>query len=393
MPAPKPTALGTWLLGLDYFGPAPYVTPPTVPVDRLRELLTSHRRESLRVDELTRTDAPLGVLDGVKVGGTIDHSIHQTIRSTGTITHVRKAGDPAPEWPRRRIQPWYTLTDPVTAEQYAWPQGVFIPATPTEHHLDGEVVTAVDLYDKLLILDRNKVPHAWGYDAGTNPITAIADLITDTGETSMALTETTQTLSSTLTWDPGTSRLQIINDLLGAANYFSLWVDGHGQFRAEPNIPPSRRPIRWDFRDDRSSIYVPNWTHEADGFNVPNHVQIVGRADSEDPPMVANAYNEDPESDWSIPTVGATITHTQQDVDATDQVTLDAIAQRRLVELSQVTSKFQIQHAYLPDLALNDAVLLVNERHDTDALCVVQAMSIPTTTGGLVTTTLREVVR
>lgn len=357
----------------------------TAPVPR--RLLTGHRDEAWRVDLLTLDDAPLGTLDGVE-DGSFDYSIFDTIRSGGSLTVTGAAGV---DWHRVRLQPWYTLTDPATGSAHAWPAGVFIPAAPKDQHSDTATTVAVELYDKLLVLDQDKVLTTYTVDAGTVVTAAVRELVLSAGEEKIALTDSTETLSVPMVWEAGTTKLRIINDLLAAINYLSLWVDGHGVFRADPYVDPQARPVRWEHVDDDESIHSPDFTHDADGFNVPNVVVCIASTDGEEEPAVATARNEDPASPWSYQSRGRWIVHVETDVDASSAEVLGQIAARRLVELSQVTSTFELEHAWLPQ-DLNDAVVLRNEKADIQTRCVVQKFSVSMGTGDLVTTTLRAVV-
>src|SRR5690606_9088086 len=124
-----------------------------------------------------------------------------------------------------------------------------------------------------------------------------------------------------------------------------------------PYVAPQDRGIAWSFVDDDKRIHMPDFSHDYDGFNVPNEVVLVGQSDGDTPALVATARNTDPGSPWSIPSRGGSITHTETGVEATSQFVLDNLAARRLTELTQVSSTFEVQHAWVP-LELNDAVLL-----------------------------------
>lgn len=355
-----------------------------------RALLTGHADESWRVDLLTLDDAPIGPLEGVE-GGRLEYSVHDTIRSGGSL---RIEGAAGLDWNSVRVQPWYTLTDAATGAEHSWPLGVFLPATPKAQHTDTGTTVEVELYDKLLVLDQDKVTGTYTVDKGAVVTTAVRSLILSAGEEKIALTASAERLSVPMVWEAGTPKLRIVNDLLDAINYFALWVDGWGVFRADPYLAPRSRAVRWEHIDNDESIYDPSFTHEADGFNVPNMVVAVASTNGDDEALVATARNEDPTSPWSYPARGRWIVHHEDNVDATSAAVLGQIAARRLVELSQVTSSFQISHYWVPQ-DLNDAVMLRNEQADVSTRCVVQKMTVPwsaTEPGQLVTTTLRAVV-
>ncbi|MEE6295204.1 hypothetical protein [Georgenia wangjunii] len=362
-----------------------------------------HREARWRIDLLNRADEPIGTLGGMLTaedveggkhgvgGGSFEYSIHNVIRSTGSLTYIGEpvtAGGEPIDWHQVRIQPWYILSTP-TGEREE-PMGVFIPAAPKTAHTAAARTQDIELYDKLLTLDRAKVKATHTYPAGTVVTTAVAELIASVGETRVAVTESTETLSVPMVWGAGTTKLKIINELLEAANYLSVWVDGYGVFRADPYVRPSDRGTQWAFVDGAESIYLPDFTHDSDGFDVPNEVVLVATSDGETEALVGYAVNEDPESRWSVPNQGPN-TVTETGVEATSQAVLDNLAARRLVDLTQVASTFEIRHAWVPS-ELNDAVLFRRAQAGiTGARCVVQKRSFDMATGALVTATLREV--
>lgn len=363
-----------WLAGRESTYPRRQVDP-----------LVGHRSEAWRWDLLTLTDAPAGMLDGVE-GAQLDFSIHNTIRSGGSLTW---SGSDAPDWMRIRLQPWYTLAT-MDGDEMSWPLGVFIPAAPKVSYTDDGASVGVELYDKLLVLDQDKVEATHTEVAGAVVTERIRALIASTGEYLIAVEDSGETLSAPMVWEAGTSKLAIINDLLDAINYFSLWCDGYGTYRADPYTAPTSRPLAREFLDDEHSIYAPDFTHDRDDFNVPNKLVLVARSDGETEALISTATNVDPASPYSYPSRGRWLTHVETDVEATSQAVLDGIASRRLAEKAQVASTFDIEHALIP-LDLNALVAFRRSPAGIHAHAVVQKMSIDTATGALVATTLREV--
>lgn len=358
----------------------------------VRRVLTGHRVESWRVDLLAADDTPLGMLDGVS-GGSLDYSVHATIRGTGSLTVAGDAVTGVP-WHQVRVQPWCILTDPGTGQVHEWPLGVYLPTTPRVRHTDTGPAAEVELYDKLVVLDQDKLAETWTVDAGRVLTEAVAEVIAAAGETRVAITPSSATVATAMVWEAGTSRLRVVNDLLDAGNYFSLWADGYGVLRAAPYVVPARRGVAWDFHDDHESVYTPELDLEQDAFEVPNLVVLVGTTSGETEAPKAEARNEDPASPWSFQSRGRWITHHETGVEAASVTVLGDLAARRLVELSQVTATFEVEHAWVP-LALNDAVSLRNQGAGVDVRCVVQAQSLSWDTdnpGRLVRSTLRQVL-
>ncbi|WNN93667.1 minor tail protein [Arthrobacter phage CallinAllBarbz] len=345
--------------------------------------LSGHRSESWRFDVLDLADQKIGELDGV-TEGSFDFSTFATIKSSGSITCVA----PAVDWLRVRVQPWYTMT--ALGQSVSWPIGVFIPASPGVDYSAPGGVQTLELYDKLLILDQDRTDGTYSVSAGAVVTDVVRGILRGVGETRDAITDSAEKLKSAMVWEADTSKLKIVNELLDAINYFSLWADGHGVFHAAPYVAPGGRGIAWEFADDEHGIYSPDFTLDADTFNVPNRVVQVSTSDGETPALIGEARNEDPASPYSYNNRGRWITRVETEVEATSQAVLDALAQRRLVELSAVTETYEIEHALIP-LELNDAVRLTRTAEEIQTGAVVQKMTISTAVGALVRSTLRGV--
>src|SRR5690554_4913881 len=362
-----------------------WVIDPGTQLARTVDPLVAHRDARWRFDVLARDGSPLGTLDRAD-GGSLEHSVHATIRGRGKMTVT----DPdVPNWNTIRIQPWYILSTP--DGEVTWPAGVFLPATPRTRYAGGRRVADVDLYDKLLVLDQDKTLNTYTAAAGTVVTDLVEQIIRDTGETGVAVTASEETLSTAMVWEPDTTWLRVINDLLGAVNYFALWCDGYGTYRADPYQAPGSRPVAYDFTQGPRAVHVPDFVHEADGFDVPNLVSLISQGDADTEPLRSEARNLDESSPWSYQGRDERwITRVETGVEATSQAVLDALAARRLSELSQVTESWEWDHAPLP-LDGNDVVTFTNNTYALGFQAVVQSWSWPLTPGGLMSTRFRKV--
>lgn len=348
-------------------------------------VLTGDRTTEYRWDLLDLSDALVGTLDQAE-GARLEWSVAREIRSTGSLEW---AGSSIPDWTQVRLQPWVTITDPLGAT-LTWPLGVYIPTTPSVTWSPTCATAQVDLYDKLQLLVDAKVTAPYALPQGSVITDAVRALIAGTGETRMVITDSASTLRSSMIWEPGVTVLRIVNDLLATANYFSVWVDGQGYFRADPYVAPQSRGIAWSFADDESSIYAPGWAHDRDAFGVPNVVTLISRSDADTPALTATARNATVGDPLSVPSRGREVIVVETDVEAASQDVLDGLAARRLADLSRVSSSVQIQHAPIP-LLLNDAVRFASTTAGLDVLGVVQSMTLDCAPGALMTSHLQEV--
>ncbi|WP_435298543.1 hypothetical protein [Timonella sp. A28] len=336
--------------------------------------LIGHRVTSWHVQLVDNSGALIGLLNEVS-GGTLSFSSASTIKTSGTV--IVQGG--TVDWTKVRLQPVLVIN----SEEY--PLGIFIPSAPSQTVTSAGSNGAVELLDRLTVLAED-VTDAWmSLPVGTVVTTAITEIIASTGENPGAITPSTAATRTVMTWEPATPKLRIINDLLDAAGFFSLWCDTDGQYQVTPYASPQDRPIAWVFGTSTREVHSPTYTSEQDLYAIPNRVVAVSSAAGEAEELVAVATNENPESPYSYQSRGRWITHPEQNVETTGQSALLAYAQRRLQELSSATATRVIKHGYLP-LRLNDAVIFDGKRH------VVTSMSIPLDPTKLVETTLREVV-
>lgn len=370
-------------------GPIPFV--PTVTIS---PLVTEYRFDLLSNDE-----AVLGTLNGVE-GGSIDWQANASVKGGGSLD-VTDVGDGV-DWLNVRIRPVAILGGGAGMTGVdERPIGVFIPAAPVENWNIGRR-WKVELLDKCSILDQDIVtdedgnPVTFSVATGANVVDEVIALIIGGGETAPAISPADKATSGPMVWEVGTSRLRIINDLLAAANFFSLWVDNAGQFRVTEYDPPSERVPVYEantpFSSGDDSLMNPAWDRDRDIYSVPNRYVVIGVGDGEFEAPVAVATNEDINSPFSFQSRGRWITQVVTGVEATTQADLESRARMGLSQATSVTSAITVTHAFLPDMRVNSVVRFKNPDADLDILCSVSSTSLPLNPTELCKTELREVV-
>lgn len=351
----------------------------------------THRQERWEWRLYTFTEAPAGTLDGVETG-TLELNRNATIKGAGSLTWSGPF-DAQPDWQRCRIQPVYILTT-ADGEDIETPWGLYIPAAPSRSYADTQLTVDVELYDKTSLLDGDEIDETYTIEAGQPVVPAVRALVTSADPAARTLiADSNKVQATTASWPAGTKKLTIINELLDSLNYFSIWCDGDGTYRADPRKGPRERAVSRVFRDGPDSIYSPNFTHGLDTFSVPNKVVLVARSNGEEPALTASATNENPDSPTSYQARGNRwITRTERDIEAVDEETLQALAQHRLEELSQIAQTIDFEHAIVPLPFYNAIVEFRRDAADISVLAVIQSMSISTELGADVRTNLRQVL-
>lgn len=340
-----------------------------------------------RYDLLDRSGAVLGPLEGVLVGsGSVSRSAAATIKASARLS-LLDTGQ-VEDWTQVRIQPW------VTVNGVSWPLGVFLPNVPTQTFEGGQRLFDVELLDKAVILDGDSFGSTFGVEAGSSVSAAVRDIIASTGEFPAGIEDTDDLLLTSIESEPDDSKLAIINNLLGAANYFSLHTGGNGGFRATPYVRPALRPVMAEFVDGEGGVqalYVPEFSREQDVGSVPNRVRVTSQAGEAEEALTAEAINANPESPFSFDRLGYWRTITERDVKTTSQAALQAYAERRLIAASSPQESITIEHPPYR-ITVNDVVRFTSSAHDIEGLFTVQNQDWNLAFDGLVTAKLRRVV-
>lgn len=367
---------------------------PTVRAIGQSGILAGHTGRSVRYrfDLLDPSERLIGTLDGVQPGGSVQWSAASSIKGSGQIS-VLDLGQSV-DWLNVRIRP-VMLIDGLPDQ----PLGVWLCATPEEAWTDLGRSWDVTLIDKASVLDSAYVgesgAQAYAAPSGSNVIDLVKDLIVNAGESAASIAADDAVLSSGMVWDVGETTLKIVNDLLDAGGFFSLYSDFYGGFRADKYVLPADRPVSFEasgpFVYGPDSVMSPEWKR-AQSVDVPNRFLAVGVGNEASAALTSVATNEDPSSPYSYQSRGRWITKTETGVEAASQDVLDAYAARSLISASQPGTSLSVQHLPLPGLRINSVVRVSNPRADLDSLVSVQNTKITLSFDALAESTLAEVL-
>lgn len=365
------------------------------------QALQGPRVTDFRFELLDHDEHLIGALETV-TGGSVDWVSRTAIHGGGTLD-VADPTSTAVDWLNVRIRPVIIYARADTPPIQERTLGVYLTAAPVESWTETGRTWSVELLDKLSILDRDIVtdvngdPVTYSVDTGVNVITTVRTLIEDTGETTQAILDHAAVLSSPLTWDLGTSRLKIVNDLLDAGNFTSLWTDAQGQFQTRPYVAPEDRAPVYSllapFVQGQTSLMAPAWSVDRDIYEVPNRYVAITSGSGDTPALTSVAENLDPNSPFSYANRGNQwITRVLTNAEAADQDSLDAIARRGLTATTSVAAVVTVSNAYLPDLLMNSVVWFSNTSADLSILCEVNKLTVPFDPLELCKTELLEVL-
>lgn len=203
------------------------------------------------------------------------------------------------------------------------PLSVFLISAAVEEWNATGRVWSLDLHDRTTVPQQDCIDESYAVEAGTVILEAVQTVLASAGEHVDIDRSVTLKTSASMVWPAGKSKLTIANDLLSAAGYSALWVDGVGALQASPYVVPAARSIMYEVLgmprqlvDGEQSIYQPEFQRDRDSYSVPNKVVAVQQAGGRDQEALVGVWtNEDPESPYSHPSRGRWITNVLQSVE------------------------------------------------------------------------------
>lgn len=277
-----------------------------------------------------------------------------TYDSTANVQRTLKCtmlDDQSIQWGSDRIKPYVRLRMPDNG--YAeFPAGVFLLSTPTQavDEKSGQIVRSISGYDLMQVVTDNRTTDRYAVAAGTVYTAAIATLLSTAGfmGANINITVTTATLPATQEWPAGTTLLTIINTLLAAIAYDSLWFDVNGVAQVAPTVLPTVKPSTWTYTNDGQSVLIPDMQRTYDLFAIPNTFVLVVSDPSRATSLRSVYVNSNPLSPTSTVARGRTITSFDSSQQAPDQTTLDTLAKNAAFAASQIYESLTFSTLIMP---------------------------------------------
>lgn len=354
--------------------------------EEVKAALTASSREvRFRYEHLSVDNEHIGWLDGI-LSASIRNNALARIKRTARFQTRRI---PEMDWLRDRIRPWIEFK--IKGQWVGWPLGIFLLSTP------GRVIDrtgssrSVEAYSQLIVLVDDKVETRYTVAAGTNIIDEVRTIITGAGIDSTELVPTTETLPVDRDWKPGTSKLEIINDLLDSINYQPLNFSSVGAAVTAPYAAPAERPVGYTYAANEQSVLDPSLKHELDLFGIPNKWVVV--VSEPDRPALSSTYtNTNPISPTSTVNIGRTIVDFREETEATSQAVLDAKVARIAFEASQVYERVDFRTALMPHHENAELIEIDYDRLGAKNRYVEHTWTMPLKAGALMRHAIRRVV-
>lgn len=304
------------------------------------------------------------------------------VKRTGTINFI--GFDPDIDFINDRIKIYTILSDGVN--ELTYPSGMYLLSSPVEITKTNSVSEySVSVYSKTQILVEDKEIERFVIKKGKVYTNVIQELLIGTGIGDIEIVSSPLTVQRDLSFEPGTSKISIINELLKQINYYPIFTNNEGSVSIEPYIPLQERNADYFYRINDNSIVSKGLTTTLDLFNVPNVVtRVVTNAETE--PLVSTFKNYDTDDLTSIPNRGREIDDYKEISDIPDQLTLDAFVRREAEEAKKVFGEFTFNTSINPMHEQNECVEI------NGYIVVESSWRMSLTVSGLMSHTARRVV-
>lgn len=285
-------------------------------------------------------------------GGSLEFSSSSDLGSSGSLSF---SGPALPET-HDLLRVYYNFTD-VNGEAASYVLGTWFPILSDPVHDMGAVEGSVSLQSVLRVLARAKT---WGWHVAprfSDPLLLATEIVEGFGIPTNRPASPAR-LSRSISWEPGTPWLEIVNGLLAAAGYAKCRPDAMGGVVMAPTTDPTERDPAWTFSDGDLSIMSPKVKFDRDSADTPN--EVVLRHEFEGKTIWAAAINEDPSSPSSTVSKGYPDTVNEQVTDVPGEsvsekaANLKAMASERLVSETAGTEYVEWEHPWVP-LNVGDA--------------------------------------
>lgn len=242
-----------------------------------------------------------------------------------------------------------------------YPLGEYAVSVLESQYEGNATHVRIEAYDRSLYLKQSKIEQRYYIQAGSKYTDIAQALLMEAGISRAICIPSAATFATDRDdWEIGTSRLEILNDLLAEINYESVWFDVDGNARIHPYEAPSAANIAHRYEAGEYSIIKDNYTSEIDIFDTPNvFIAVVSNPDY-DVPMIATAVNDTPTSIMSTVQRGRRIVRVDQLNNIASQDELQAYVDNARTESMLATEMTRFYTAINPTHGMRDVIALNN---------------------------------
>jgi hypothetical protein len=307
---------------------------------------------------LSNTDgAMLQNISETIVDGKVSANSANTIKTALNITSL----DPDVVTPYASVVAPFAVQTDLEGNVDRQQLGLYITTPAKRSHRQAYSTGTIEGRGLEWILDNDAFGATYNLAAGVNYIQAVIDIISAKG-LRYSIPASALTLPLARTWGPDKSKLDIINDLLNGAGYYTLWADRFGVLKSRPYFELANATPTLELYSGEGSLVIDVVEQEGIYDSVANQV-IVYKENPSGTPIRVTRTNNDPSSPTSTVSLGRTITRVIKDSDIADVATAQATARMAIEQAASVTNKLRVTTLPVPardlhevyDLALYNA--------------------------------------
>ncbi len=311
-----------------------YLTTATEKVqNEVINISNGYQKRSFKYDLLDNQENFKKTLTNVELkGNSISFDNFSNCKRYGNIKLL--GNDPDIDFINDRIKIYITLDNGVT--ELTYPLGVYLLSSPIKKMVTKTIYSySVDVYSKLQILIEDKVIERYVLKKDTTYTTTIKSLLSSAGLDISKVENSDETASRDIVFNAGTSKLDIINNLLEQINFYPVYTDFEGVPVCKPSTLDKNRTADYFYRINQDSIVDFGLTQDLDLFNVPNVItRVVTNAETET--LISTYKNYDESDPTSIPSRGREIDDYKEISDIPSQLSLDNFVQLEAERLREV---------------------------------------------------------
>ena len=247
----------------------------------------------------------------------------------------------------------------MTINGVEYPCGRYIVTSASGTTRKGVEETELTAYSVLYLAKRTTVEDRLHFSAGSGYLATVRTLLIASGITSIVVDdESSATLQTAREdWDPGTSYLEIINQLLGECGFADAWPDMEGRVHLSRPAAGSAAEITHTYAEGQYSIIGDSYKREDDRYGKYNVIRVICSNPDLSSPMVATAELTDPAVPYSIPNIGR-VAHIENVDNIASQAELQRTADELMMKQRQLTQTCEFYTACDPTHACRDVTAL-----------------------------------
>jgi len=273
-----------------------------------------------------------------------------------------------------------------------YPLGAFYLSSPTRRDTQRHVIRDIEAYDLTLLLSEDKLTERFVLRKGENYVLKVEGILKDLGVTRYhIMSPEVVTIRRDIEYEPGTSILTVINDMLGQIGNTPLYMDNNGVLISKPYINPNERLPTKIYDNSVSDLTLVGASEELDIFNVPN-VFSVTISNPDEKPITKTVVNDDPTNPLSTVRRGRRIVDFRTIEDMSSEESLEKYAMRIANESNTQYGTIQFKTPLMLGHWYGEVVSFDYPRLDLSGNFLETGWSMDLRVGGEMTHILRKVV-